>query len=155
MLTEWRVGVLNKQRNKKETHWKLKDCALHCSDNILITSCRNVKDTCYLWCKNNKNLWRLNILACNSANKRLFCRIWKRWLKDAPIYFSNIFISFLGLTYSTPSGFPLRLNFFGQFSGTRPFWCSRPLKNVWPLNRSNGGHTDKYLKNKLGPHFII
>ncbi len=32
--------------------------------------------------------------------------------KEAPIYFSNIFISFLGLAYFTPLGCPLRFKFF-------------------------------------------
>ena len=38
-------------------------------------------------------------------------------LKEAPIYFSNIFISFLGLAYYTPLGCSLRFNFFGSFVG--------------------------------------
>ena len=38
------------------------------------------------------------------------------YYKEAPIYFPNIFISFLGLAYFTPLGCLLKFNFFGQFA---------------------------------------
>ncbi len=34
------------------------------------------------------------------------------YLEEAPIYFLNIFISFLGLAYFTPLGWSLRFKFF-------------------------------------------
>ncbi len=51
--------------------------------------------------------------------------------KEAPIYFSNIFISFWGLAYFTPLGCPLRLKKFWAVSGhNQAPWCLQPAKEV-------------------------
>ncbi len=51
--------------------------------------------------------------------------------KEAAIYFSTIFIFFLGLAYFSPLGCPLTFKFFGQFSATHlRFLNGGVLKNL-------------------------
>ncbi len=57
--------------------------------------------------------------------------------KEAPIYFSNIFISFLGLAYFTPLG--CQLNFFGQFSRTKRVSGSAKLPKNFEKNLNLSG----------------
>ncbi len=42
----------------------------------------------------------------------LLVQISAKFKKEAPIYFSNIFISFLGLAYFTPLGCPVKFKIF-------------------------------------------
>ncbi len=44
-----------------------------------------IKDTCYVWGKKQQNRQHLDVLACNSANKRLFKKVLVRVWKDGII----------------------------------------------------------------------
>ncbi len=56
----------------------------------------------------------LELFSPTSSNNMIGIIIYRKKIKslkhvkEAPIYFSNIFISFLGLAYFTPLGCPLR-----------------------------------------------
>ena len=61
----------------------------------------------------------------------MYVHMVQKGMKEAPIYFSNIFISFLGLAYYTPLGCLLRFNFFWQFYRTNDPFAPENEKGQW------------------------